>query len=54
METQRFILSVLLQVEVEAYDENDAKDAVHDSFGEGSICGMEIKDYEVTDFESLG
>lgn len=47
------MVSVLLQVEVEAFDEKDAKEAVHDTFGEGNTCGLEVTDYELTDFEEL-
>jgi hypothetical protein len=49
-----FMISVMLQVEVEAFDESDARDAVVDCFGEGDFCGVTVKDYEVTDFEMLG
>jgi hypothetical protein len=49
-----FMVSVMLQVEIEAFDESDARDAVVDCFGEGDFCGIEVKDFEVTDFEKLG
>lgn len=41
MNKYRFILAV--EVEVEAFDENDAKDIIHDNFGPGEDCGVEIK-----------
>lgn len=49
-----FMVSVMLQVEVEAFDASDAEDAVIDCFGEGDFCGVSVKDCEVTDFELLG
>ncbi|QWT29995.1 hypothetical protein SEA_TUNATARTARE_111 [Streptomyces phage TunaTartare] len=52
METHTF--SVLLKVEVEAYTEEDAQEAMKDCFGEGSICGLTVVDYEVVDHDRLG
>jgi hypothetical protein len=49
-----FMVSVMLQVEVEAPDESDAHDLVLDCFGEGDFCGVNVVDCEVTDFELLG
>ena len=46
MET--FELEVRLKVSVEAFDLDDAKDAVLDCFGPGDDCGVEIKSVEVT------
>jgi len=46
---KRYIYSVLLQVEVEAYNEADAQEAVKDCFGEGSNCGLNVLDFEVVD-----
>jgi hypothetical protein len=48
-----FMVSVVLQVEVEAFDESDARDAVEDCFGEGDFCGISVADCEVTDLELL-
>ena len=48
-----YMVSVMLQVEIEAFDESDAQDAVNDCFGEGDFCGIAVKDFEVTDFEML-
>jgi hypothetical protein len=48
-----FMVSVVLQVEVEAFDESDARDAVEDCFGEGDFCGISVADCEVTDLEML-
>lgn len=42
-----YTVSVLIKVEVEAFDEGDALDAVHDCYGEGEACGMNILQYEV-------
>ena len=41
MNKYRFILAV--EVEVEAFDEADAKDIINDNFGPGEDCGVEIK-----------
>ena len=43
----RYTLSVHLEVEVEAFDLADAIDAVHDAFGEGSTCGVDINSFKV-------
>jgi hypothetical protein len=40
-------LHVNLVVKVEAFDLADAIDAVHDAFGEGSTCGVDIKSFKV-------
>lgn len=48
-----YMVSVMLNVEVEAPDESDAKDLVTDCFGEGDFCGVSVVDCEVTDFETL-
>lgn len=45
METFEIAVSIL--VKVEAPNESDALEAVQDTFGEGEICGLEIKDVEV-------
>lgn len=42
---------VTLHLEVEAFDEADAKDAITDTFGPGEDCGVIIKKYEVKKFE---
>ena len=47
------VFAVLLQVEVEAFDESDARDAVKDCFGEGDFCGVEVNDFEILDHEVL-
>lgn len=41
MNTYRFVLAV--EVEVEAFDEDDAKDLINDNFGPGDDCGVTIK-----------
>jgi hypothetical protein len=48
-----YMVSVVLNVEVEAFSEDDALDAVHDCFGEGSTCGLNVTDYEVIDHAEL-
>ena len=48
-----FVYSVLMQVEVDAFDEDDASQAIQDCFGEGDACGLEVLNVEVLDFEEL-
>lgn len=48
-----YMVSVYLQVEVEAFAEDDALEAVHDCFGEGDACGLKVIDYEVVDHDEL-
>ena len=48
------MFSVLLQVEVEAFTEADAQEAVKDCFGEGGVCGLTVVDFEVLDNDELG
>ena len=45
----RYNISVLLQVEVEAFDEADALEAVEDTFGPGEAGGLNVKDFEVVE-----
>lgn len=33
-------------VTVEALSESDALEAIQDTFGEGEVCGLEVKDLE--------
>jgi len=49
----RYIYSVMLQVEVEAFDEDDAAQAIEDCFGEGDTCGLTVSSVEVLDYEEL-
>ncbi len=53
MSTTRFLYSVLMQVEVEAFNESDATQAIQDCFGEGDSCGLLVHNTEVLDFEEL-
>jgi hypothetical protein len=53
METKRFIYQVMLTLEIEAFDEDDAAKAIEDCFGEGDFCGVEVQAVEVLDFEEL-
>lgn len=39
-----------LVVEVQAFDEIDAEEAVRDAFGLGDVCGIEVIESEVGDF----
>lgn len=45
-----FRYNVELVVEVQAFDEFDAEDAVRDAFGLGDQCGIEIVESEVGEF----
>lgn len=47
------VFSVMLSVEVEAFSEADAREAVRDCFGEGDFCGVEVSDFEILDHEEL-
>lgn len=48
-----YLYSVMVQVEVEALDQDDATEAVKDCFGEGENCGLTVLSSEVLDFEEL-
>lgn len=50
----KYIFALLLQVEVEAYNAEDAKEAIEESFGEGSACGLNVVEFEVLDNDELG
>jgi hypothetical protein len=41
MNKYRFILAI--EVEVESWDEADARDIIEDNFGPGEECGVNIK-----------
>lgn len=47
------MVSVMLQVEVEAFNSKDAVEVVEDCFGEGESCGLQVQDFEVLDFDRL-
>lgn len=51
MET--YLLTVTMQVEVQAYGIGDAFEAVEDCFGQGEACGLKVTEFEVTDHESV-
>lgn len=38
----QYTFTVCLEVKVEAFDESDAKDILHDTFDPGAECGVEI------------
>jgi hypothetical protein len=48
MKTFRYEVSII--VEVPAFNEIDAEEAVRDAFGLGEVCGLEIIESEVGDF----
>ena len=45
-----FRYEVNITVEVQAFDEIDAEDAVRDAFGLGEACGLNIVESEVGNF----
>lgn len=50
---ERYIYSVLLQVEVDAFSPGDAEEAVKDCFGEGSNCGLNVLGFEIVDSDEF-
>ena len=46
MNTYEF--TVILTVQVDAFDEADAKDIVLDNFGPGEDCGVEVLEAKIT------
>jgi hypothetical protein len=44
---KEYEVSVLIKVKVDAFSEADALDAVHDCYGEGEACGLNVLEYEV-------
>lgn len=49
----RYRYAVVLQVEVEAYDERDAEDLLKDIFGPGDDCGVTITEFDINQHEQL-
>lgn len=47
----RYKATVTLEVNIDAFDETDARLALADTFGPGEECGIDIKNSEVTHFE---
>lgn len=48
-----YLVSVMLQVEVQAFNEEDAFEAVEDCFGPGDSCGLKVVEFEVNDHTEL-
>lgn len=48
MKTFRYDVSLV--VEVQAFNEIDAEEAVRDAFGLGDVCGIEVVESEVGDY----
>ena len=48
-----YLVKVMVEVSVDAFNANDAQEAVRDYFGEGESCGLEVTDYEVLDLNEL-
>lgn len=44
-------VSIALEVEVPAFSEQDALEAVEDVFGMGDTCGLEVVEFQVLDHE---
>lgn len=53
METKTYMVQIMLQVEVEAFSESDAYEAIEDCFGEGDACGLVVQDFEVLDLDEI-
>lgn len=51
---KKYKLSVLVEIEVEAFTDSDAYDIVQDCFGEGNSCGLNVIEFEVKEFNELG
>lgn len=49
----RYLAVVMMQVEIEAPDESDAKAVIEDCYGEGACGGTEILSSEIVDFAQL-
>jgi hypothetical protein len=50
MAMNTYMVGVVLQVEVQAFNEQDALEAVNDCFGQGEACGLNVTEFEVTDY----
>jgi hypothetical protein len=48
-----YIVSVNLQVEVQAFNEEDAFEAVEDVFGTGDTCGLNVMEFTVNEHTKL-
>lgn len=48
-----YIVSVNLQVEVQAFSEEDALESVEDVFGLGDTCGLNVTEFTVDDHTKL-
>ena len=46
-----YTVSVIVKVDVDAFSEDDALDAVHDCYGEGESCGLNVLEYKVVTHE---
>lgn len=46
-------VSVAIEVEVQAFDEGDALEAVQDCFGPGDQAGLKVTEYQLLDHEQL-
>jgi hypothetical protein len=49
----KYIAKLYLDVEVEAWTESDAREAIEDALGKGDLPGILIVDEEIVDFQEL-
>lgn len=47
----KYRFSVNLVVEVESFDSLDAEEMIRDAFGLGEVCGLDVIESEVGDFD---
>lgn len=44
-----YVLSVCIEVEVDAFNEADAREAAEQVFGEGTAAGLDVTDFRVVE-----
>ena len=49
----KFIARVYLDIEVEAWTQSDAEEAIDDAIGKGHLPGIDIIDKEILDIQEL-
>ena len=49
----KYLISIALQVEVEAFSQEDALEAVTDCYGEGDASGLRVTEFELLDHAEL-
>lgn len=48
-----YMFAVLLQTEVQAPNEADAREILEDTLGKGESCGLNVAEFEVLDSDEL-